>query len=112
MGKRVKIVWMNEFVFLNQCLCSVFLSSDTRETGSVNIFGSGGEHFAEYSQIFYVIQFSCAGEHWLSCESFAHSLGLFPAFGVVDSTDGIVAAFPADGDGGVVAEVTDKNYKV
>ena len=94
------------FRFLpNQLFFSVFLPSDTRKAGSVNIFRSGREHFAKYSQIFYIIEFACSGKHRLSCESFAHFLCLLPAFGVIDSADGIVTSFPANSDGRIVAEV-------
>ncbi len=96
---------MNFRFFLNQWFSSVFLPSDTRKAGTVNIFRSGREHFTKYSQIFYIIEFACSGKHRLSCESFAHFLCLLSAFGVIDSAYGIVTSFPANSDRRVVAEI-------
>jgi hypothetical protein len=40
--------------------------------------------------------------HGLGGEAFAHALGLDPAVVGVDPAGAVVAALPADGDGGVV----------
>ena len=46
---------MNLRLFTNQFGGSVSLSSDTWEAGSVDILRSGGEHFAEDSEVLDVI---------------------------------------------------------
>jgi len=44
-------------------LLSIPLSSDTRKASSVNIFRSGWEHFAEYSEVLDIVELSSTGEH-------------------------------------------------
>lgn len=55
------------------------------------------------AQVVDCLEFSYCCSHGLAGEAFAHSAGLITAFLVIDSSSGIVAALPADGNGGVVA---------
>jgi len=57
-----------------------------------------------YTQVGDGIEFALIDGHCLSGEAFAHALGLNYALAVVDPAGAVVAALPADGDGGVVAE--------
>lgn len=56
-----------------------------------------------HSQVPQILQFSYLGAHRLRSKPFAHPLCLVSALIVVDASGCIVAAFPADGDGRVVA---------
>jgi hypothetical protein len=83
----------------------MFLPSDTWQAGTIDILRPGGKHLTVDSQVLNVVKFVRSGEHGLSGKPFAHSLRFIPSFGVVDSADSVVAAFPANGDGWVVTEL-------
>jgi hypothetical protein len=90
---------------------SVSLPADAGKTGPVDIFGNGGEHFRVHSQVSHRFKFSLLHRHRFSGESLAHTLGLHSALLGVDAPSSVVAALPADGDGGIVAGLLD-SYKV
>lgn len=64
-----------------------------------------------YSQVSDRLELAGRSGHRFRGEAFAHSTSLISAFIVVDSSGGVVAAFPADGDRGVIAESMSE-YKV
>jgi hypothetical protein len=84
-------------------ITSISLSADTGEASPVDIFGNGGEHFRVDSEISDWLELSLLHGHSLSGEAFAHTLGLYPALFGVDAASSVVAALPANSDGGIVA---------
>lgn len=84
-------------------ITSISLSADAGEASPVNIFGNGGEHFRVDSKIGDGLELSLFYGHSLSGEALAHTLGLYSALFGVDAASCVVAALPADGDGGIVA---------
>jgi hypothetical protein len=50
------------------------------------------------AQIVDSLEFSYCCSHRLAGEALAHSAGFVTAFLIVDSSSGVVAALPADGD--------------
>ncbi len=84
---------------------SIPLPTYSSEAGSVDVFRGSREHFRVNSQVSDRFKFSLLDSHHLSCETLAHSAGLLPARVRVDSSCAVVATFPADRDGGVVAKL-------
>ena len=83
---------------------SVPLPADAGEAGPVDVFRNGGKHLRMNSQVSDGLELALLNRHRFRGESLAHALGLRPALLVADPAGAVVAALPADGDGGVVAE--------
>ena len=83
---------------------SIPLPANAGEAGPVDIFRNGGKHLRVDSQVGDGLEFALLNRHGFSGESLAHALSLHSALLVVDPAGAVVAALPADGDGGVVAE--------
>ena len=64
-----------------------------------------------HSQVLNAIQQSHLGGHVLTCQTLAHSVAHSSAFRGVDSASGVIATFPANSNGWVVAE-SEQSYWV
>ena len=57
-----------------------------------------------HAEVLQGVELSHLGCHGLAGEPSAHLSGFGATMGIIGPTGGVVAALPADGDGGVVAE--------
>lgn len=64
-----------------------------------------------YPQVTDRLKLSLLDGHSFGCEPLAHSLGLDPSLIRIDSSRPVIASFPADGDGRIVAALLEE-YKV
>ena len=83
---------------------SVALSASASQTCPVYIFRNGGKHFGVDSQVSNGLKLALLDGHRLSCESLTHPLGLHSSLVGVDSSRGVIASLPADGNRGIVAK--------
>lgn len=90
---------------------SISLPPDAGKARSVDIFRYRRKHLRMHPQVTDRLEFSLLDGHGFCCESLAHSLGLDSSLIWFDSSCAVVASFPADCDGRIVAALVE-GYKV